>query len=99
MTRNSKTSQQDPYQNLLCLGWEEPSPHRPAVPPTAHPQHTHLSLHHSFSPFTTQKTQDSQARPSVENGKLPLPPASQGWPCLAPLSAVPTPSHLLLPQA
>lgn len=94
MTRKPKTSQQDPYQKLLCSGgkisalpglWFLPQPPLPRP-----------SLLHPFSPFMTQKTQDSQAAGKalewrVENGLfLQLPrvgPAS-------PLSAVPTPSHL-----
>lgn len=61
----------------------------------------HTSLSFTPSPLSRPrrpKTHGRPAGPQVKNGKLPLPPASQGWPCLAPLS-VPTPSHLLLPQA
>lgn len=37
MTRKPETSQQDSYQKLLCSGWEDPSPPRPAVPPSGSP--------------------------------------------------------------
>lgn len=105
MTRKPKTSQRDPYQKRLCRGWEELSPPRPAFPPTGSPHLTPhpmpLSLLHPFSPFTTQKTQDLQAASKALSGEwknglfLQLPRAGPA----SPLSAVPTPSHLLLPQA